>query len=85
MKNKFTIILLVNCLLVALAVGVYAMGYKYDKANSLFPEADNPSSDFVVDVYGKRWRRTSDAILFFGVILDAVLAMMWFRSTNDKI
>jgi hypothetical protein len=54
MKKKIVKLLLLNFFLFAIAVGIYAVGYEYDKANQLYPEMYNFASDASIMTYGKR-------------------------------
>jgi hypothetical protein len=81
-------LLLLNFAFIILAVGVYAIGYEYDKANQLYSEAYYFASDASITVYGKRWERLAKLLILLTVIADIVIGFIWFRrkqSRNEKI
>ncbi|MEP6945020.1 MAG: hypothetical protein ABJA02_03825 [Acidobacteriota bacterium] len=79
MKKKIALLLVSNLCLIIVAIGIYAAGFEYDKANNLALEPDNAASDFVVMTYGKRWERVAKGIVSAVIILDAIILMVWYR------
>ncbi len=64
----------------ALVVGIYAIGFEYDKANELYPESVRMSYDVSLGgIYGQRWVRFLDAMLIIGLIADIVIIFIWYR------
>jgi hypothetical protein len=72
--------LFINLVFLALVVGIYAIGYEYDKANKLYPESVQLSYDLSLGgVYGQRWARFLDTMLILGLIADIVIIFIWYR------
>jgi len=84
MRKEIRNLLLLNFFLLALAVGIYAVGFEYDKANKLHPESYQFASDASITVYGKRWERIAITLLLFGVMLDVVVGMIWYRRKQSE-
>ncbi len=85
MKKKIVKFLLLNFFLFAIAVGIYAVGYEYDKANKLYPEMYDFASDASIMTYGKRWERIAIAVISFGVLFDVVAIMIWYRGKQSEV
>ena len=85
MKKKIVKLLLLNSLLFATAVGIYAVGFEYDKANQLYPEMYNFASDASIVTYGKRWERIAIAMISFGLMFDVVAIMIWYRKKQIEV
>jgi len=83
MKRKITKLLLLNIVLFTLAIGIYAVGYEYYKANKIHPEMYD-FSHLGITVYGKRWERISKSIVSVAVIVDIVVLMILYRQNQRK-
>lgn len=75
--------LLLNFAFVLLTVAVYAVGYDYDQANQLYPEAVY-FADAPLMVYGMRWQRMTMASSLIVVIVDIVTIFIWYRKRQDE-
>ncbi len=80
MWKTISYFLFINLVLLALVVGIYAIGFEYDKANELYPESVQMSYDVSLGgIYGQRWVRFLDAMLIIGLIADIVIIFIWYR------
>ena len=80
--------MLLNLLVISLAIVIYAVGYEYDNANKLYPEAYYFSYDAAITVYGKRWERISTVLIILCGLIDVVAVFIWIRNkqkTNKNI
>ena len=85
MKKLTRNLILASLLFFALALGSISFGYEYDKANKLYPESVQMSYDLSLgNVYGQRWERLGTALFLFGVLLDAVAIVIWYRNRKTK-
>ena len=55
--------LFANLLFAIIVVGVYAIGFEYDRANKLYPELKQLSYDLSMVVYGQRWERVAKTLI----------------------
>ena len=85
MKKKIVRFLLLNFFLFAIAVGIYAVGYEYDKANQLYPEMYHFTYDASIMTYGKRWERIAIAVISLCLLFDVVAIMIWYRRKQSEI
>jgi len=83
MRKEIIKLLLLNSFLLIFAVGIYAVGYEYDKANKIHPEMYY-FSDAGIMVYGKRWERVSKVLISTAVIIDIVAIMVLYRKRQSK-
>ena len=77
--------LLINLGYFALVTMIYAVGYEYDRAYRIYPEALQVSYDVILDgVYGQRWVRFFQSALVVGVFANLVIATIyyWKRPVN---
>jgi hypothetical protein len=84
MTKKVALFVLANIAFAILVTAIYAIGYEYDKAYKLYPEMKWLSYDLVMQVYGQRWVRVVKALIGFGVIIDVVVLLTWYRSRQRK-
>jgi hypothetical protein len=71
--------LIVNLVFLTLVVGIYAIGYEYDRANKLYPESVRVSYDVSLGgIHGQRWVRFLDAMLILGLTADIVIIFIWY-------
>ncbi len=80
MKLTFKKFIILNLIIIILAISVYAIGYEYDKAYQLHPEAYFFSYDAAITAYGKRWERIAKAVIFLLLIFDLVIGFIWYRN-----
>ena len=85
MREKLGILLLSNLFLVALAIGIYAIGYEYDRANNLSMEPFQYTYDASIMVYGKRWERLSKGLIYAGLFVDFIIVTIWMRRKRTEI
>lgn len=88
MKKAISNFLLLNLLVIALAIVIYAAGYEYDNANKLYPELYYFAYDASITVYGKRWERISTVLIVICGLIDVVALFIWIRNkqkTNKNI
>ena len=83
MLKKALLFVSANVLFIAVAVGIYAAGYEYDKANKLYPEMKDISYDVSLQVYGQRWERAAKIMLAVGLAIDAVVLLAWLRKRES--
>jgi len=85
MWKTILIFLLINLAFIALIVGIYAVGFEYDKANKLYPETVQVSYDVSISgVYGQRWIRLAKILISFGVIINFVVGFIWYRKIQSR-
>jgi len=84
MKKAIRHLLLLNLLVIALAIVIYAVGYEYDNASKLYPEAYYFAYDAAITVYGKRWERISTALIVLCGLIDFVTIFIWIRNKQKK-
>ncbi|MDQ2746745.1 MAG: hypothetical protein M3T96_05740 [Acidobacteriota bacterium] len=83
MKRKIVKLLLLNIILFTLAVGIYAVGYEYDRTNKIYPEMYY-FSDAGIMVYGKRWERISKTMVSINLIIDIFAVMILYRQNQRQ-
>lgn len=77
--------LITNLIFVGLILGIYAVGFEYDKANKLCPETVQVSYDVSLSgIYGQRWVRFAQIMLSVGAIIDVVVCFIWYRKNQSK-
>ncbi|HXG84411.1 MAG TPA: hypothetical protein VNI84_10320 [Pyrinomonadaceae bacterium] len=85
MKKLIRNLIFVSLLFFALALGSISFGYEYDKANKLYPETKWVSYDLAIgNVYGERTQRLAKASFSFGILLDAIAIVIWYRDRKNK-
>ncbi|MEP7037407.1 MAG: hypothetical protein ABI891_03605 [Acidobacteriota bacterium] len=77
--------LLINFVVFILIIGIYAIGFEYDKANKLYPETIQLSYDSSIsEVYGQRWVRFAQISIVIGLLTDVVLGFIIYRKKVIK-
>ena len=71
--------LLINLGYFALVTIIYAVGYEYDRAYRIYPEAVRLSYDLSISgVYGQRWVRFFQSAVVIGLFTDLVIATLYY-------
>ena len=85
MKRTIRSLLLISIFLFALSHICFRFGSDYDEKYKLYPETIQLSYDlFIGNIYGERWRRLSDTLILFGLFLDVVALVIWYRGKQSE-
>ena len=78
--------LLINFVVFILIIGIYAIGFEYDRGNKICPEIVVASSDtFIGNVYGQRWVRFAQISIVIGLLTDFVFGFIFYRKKHIKV
>ena len=67
-----------------LSFGSCWIGVSYDKRNKLYPETNWVSYDLAIgSVYGKRWERIGNGLLFISLVIGVVATFIRYRTNQD--
>jgi hypothetical protein len=88
-SKTFWYFFLLNVAYAVVVVTVYALGFEYDKANKLYPEAVSFGHTIIMGRHGQRWVRFLKYSVWLGVLADAVFGYFWYRrmhvGTRDNL
>ena len=85
MRKLILYFVLINLGYFALVVSIYALGYEFDKAHQLYPESVQLSYDLSIGgVFGQRWVRFLQVAVALGLLIDVVIASIWYLKRPTK-